>query len=862
MKKKSIARRLIPWLITAVLLGLLVYFVIIPLYVTEKTDNLEEPVVYYFEGEDETITLENDSLLFELDSMTTHFELTDKATGTVWYSNPPKADKDKLAGTTQKNNLQSTIIITYSQEKSVDKSFENFSTSINKGLYSIEKVDDTTVRITYTLTDLERIYTIPYAFTAERYSAYRGEMSGKDRKKFEGYYTKYTADKFSKLSEDEKEDMLKKYPTLGTTDMYLLKSEGFKRTQYTDCEALMAKYGYNEEEFLIDQANVAQQDTASKLVFNVAIEYKLDGEDFVVSVPYEKMRYRSANVITSVNVLPMFGAAGTDETGFLFVPEGGGALIEFNNGKDKQNAYYADMYGWDYALKRDEVVSETRCDFPVFGISKANGAFICIIEEGSAFGGIQADISLRNHSYNFVNAKYHVLHSDEYNVSAKTEAIVKMIEQRIPTETVTQRYCFVDSSDYVDMAKAYGEYLEKNESALSQGVDNAEMPVTVEMVGAISKTVIKLGAPVDSAAPVTRFDEAEEIIGDLKEAGVQNMSVRFSGWMNEGVNQQVMSKIKVVKELGGEEDMKNLIAYAEEANVPLYFDGISCFAYNTEAFDGFSAFTDAARYTTREQVKLDTYSYIIYRPVDWKDEFYLVKPAFAYQMAGNLIEKLDEADAYGVAFRDIGNLLSADYNTRDNVTREEVKVLNIQTLKDAQDAGQSIMLKRGFEFTLPYADVITDMDFTGTEYTILDQQVPFYQIAIHGLVNYTGAPINIAADWETELLDCAQYGAGLNFTVMAEEGTVVQETWHSGLYGASYGDWADDVKKIISDYQTAMAGLNAEKIVDHEILTSDVTVTTYENGRKVYVNYGRNEFIAPDAVVPARSYVVSGGENG
>jgi len=215
-----------------------------------------------------------------------------------------------------------------------------------------------------------------------------------------------------------------------------------------------------------------------------------------------------------------------------------------------------------------------------------------------------------------------------------------------------------------------------------------------------------------------------------------------------------------------------------------------------------------------------------------------------------------------VAFRDIGNLLSADYNTRDNVTREEVKVLNIQTLKDAQDAGQSIMLKRGFEFTLPYADVITDMDFTGTEYTILDQQVPFYQIAIHGLVNYTGAPINIAADWETELLDCAQYGAGLNFTVMAEEGTVVQETWHSGLYGASYGDWADDVKKIISDYQTAMAGLNAEKIVDHEILTSDVTVTTYENGRKVYVNYGRNEFIAPDAVVPARSYVVSGGENG
>ena len=856
-KQKSIIIRLLPWLIVLAALAALVIFVGIPLYAPQEEEVLDPPVVYFYEGDQKSLALENDSLLFEMDPATTHFKITDKATGRTWLSNPADADKDKKAVSTNKGVLNSTLLLYYSPSGGTDIENNNYQYSIENGNFAYEVTDDT-IRVIYSIGQIEKVYTIPYAITAERYKMYTDMMSGKDKKKVSGYYSKQTPASLDKLSAEEKEAMLALYPSLAEQELYIMKSN-ISASNKENAQTVFASLGYTQEDYELDQQLIAGKKEEIKPVFNVAMEYRLEGDDLVVSVPMQDMRYRKEFPITYVTVLPMFGAAGVDQEGFIMVPEGGGALINYNNGKLRQNSYFANLYGWDYAIKRSEVVSETQALYPVFGMTGNGGSFICVVEGASAFAGIQADISMRYNSYNHASAKYNVIHGEEYNVSAKTAQIVKMFEKQIPEETIVQRYTFIDSESYVDMAKAYGEYLKKNNPALNDVNDNADMPVNVELIGAISKTVVKFGAPVESAVPATTFEDAEGIITSLKENGVQNLSVRFSGWSNGGVNQRVLNNVKIVKKLGGEEGMKNLIAHAEEMGVDLYFDGISCFAYNSGMLRGFSPFNDSARHATREQVKIDDYSYITYRKVSWKDAFQLVKPSYASEMATNLITKLDEVGAAGVAFRDIGSLLSADYNPKDLVTREQVKAMNIETLKEAQAKNQLIQIKEGFDFALPYATMVTDMNLTGNNYTIIDSSVPFYQIAIHGNVEYTGQPINTSADWETELLNCAQYGAGLNFTFMAEDAKIVQETYHSSLYGSYYTGWAETVRKIVNDYQTSMKGLNQIEIVDHEIL-GDVTVTTYADGRSVYVNYGFEEFTVGENTVPARGYIVVGGD--
>lgn len=855
-KKKSILRRLIPWLITLAALAALVVFVGIPLYSDTEEEVVNPPVISYYEGDKKPLTMENDDLLFELDPTNTHFTLTEKATGRQWLSNPANAAQDPVAVAANKALLQSTLVVTYSSSSgTID--FNNYQYSIENGTYSVDQAEDGTVSVTYSVGKIEKIYILPSAITVERYKAFTDAMSKKDAKKVAGVYTLYKPDKVAAM--EDKDTLLSMYPSLAEQELYVLKS-GTSENNKKSIASILEASGYTMEDYELDMQLVAGAAENTDAVFNVTVEYSLEGKDLLVRVPYEKIRYRAAFPITYVTLLPMFGAAGTDEKGYMFIPEGGGALIAFNNGKLSQNSYYANMYGWDYGSERTEVVSETKNTFPVFGMIKDGASFLCMMEGAPSYGGVQADISLRYNSYNWICAKYNVLHSDRYNVSAKTARLVYMFEKELPQDTIVQRYRFLDTDSYVDLAQAYGDYLRQRYPELTARTAGEELPVSVELVGAIDKKVVKFGLPVNAVIPTTTFQQAKDIIGDLQSSGVQNMSVRMTGWSNGGVDQKVLTRVKPIGSLGGAKGMQSLIQSAKSGGVPLYFDGVTCFAYNSGLLNGFIPFRDAARFTTREQIRIYPYSPIFYQQDEFYDPFYLVRPAFAQRMANNLMEALDKADAHGVAFRDIGYLLSGDYDQKDTTTREQVKQMHVDTLRAAHEKGQAVMIKEGYDYAMPYADLITDMDLNGIEYSIIDQMVPFYQIAIHGAVEYTGMSINLSDDWQTELLRCAEYGAGLNFTFMAEDGKILQDTLHSDLYGAGYEAWRGNAAALINEYQQAMRGLGNQRITGHEALSEDVRVTEYENGARVYVNYGAQDYQGEGVTVPARSYQVTRGD--
>ena len=64
---------------------------------------------------------------------------------------------------------------------------------------------------------------------------------------------------------------------------------------------------------------------------------------------------------------------------------------------------------------------------------------------------------------------------------------------------------------------------------------------------------------------------------------------------------------------------------------------------------------------------------------------------------------------------------------------------------------------------------------------------------------------------------------------------------------------------MILRYQQEMAGLNTQRIVEHDRMTEDVTVTTYADGTKVYVNYGKNTYRRGSLTLPALDYLVERG---
>ena len=672
----------------------------------------------------------------------------------------------------------------------------------------------------------------------------------------------------SEAQAEEANRLIAAYPNIQTDPMTTVDLDEEERERFLSTHDILDESLYTEEQQIQEKSLFDAAERETPILFNVTVRYRLDGEDFIAEVPYDRIRFNSANAtITAVSLLPAFGAVGAQEDGsyedgYLLVPEGGGALIRFNNRKVTQQAYYANVYGYDYGIKKDEYITETKAVFPVFGILRKEQSFLCAVEDASSLVAIRADINgttpnSGRSSYNTVNAKATVLHLDKYNVSEKTTELQLMYEKKIPDTTLTQRYRFTDNGDYAKLATVYGEYLRERYPEIREKKASEDIPVSVELIGAIDKKVVTAGLPMKKLVAVTTFEQGQSILDSLRNSGIRNLNARYSGWLKGGVKQKVLTGVHIPGELGGTKALEKLINYARENDIPLYLDSITAFAYDSGLTDGFLSTRDAARHITREVAELSYFSPIYYYESDEQDPYYLLHPEYSKRNASTLINWLKEKGACGIAFRDIGYLLSADYDPSRTVSREAVRKMNMETLAEAKAADEKINVKEGFDFVLPYADLITDMDLSGIHYILLDEAIPFYQIAIHGSVDYTGRALNLSGDYETELLRCVECGAGFHFAFTEADGSVTQETDHTGLSGMAYSGWEETARDAILRYQKEAAGLNQLKITGHQYLTDEVTVTTYEDGTRVYVNYG-SEAYAGEANIPARDYLIIG----
>ena len=553
--------------------------------------------------------------------------------------------------------------------------------------------------------------------------------------------------------------------------------------------------------------------------------------------------------------LPYFGAGTKEDEGFILVPEGGGALINFNNGKTSQNPYYANMYGWDMAIVRNAVVHNTRCYFNTFGIAQGDDSFLCILEDGVSYSSINADISGRSNSYNYANAEYSITLREKYNVSSIATSSVYVYLPELPDESLVQRYRFMDSGNYVEMSKEYQKYLKNKYGANFAKADDTETPVVVEIVSAVDKVKQVLGVPTSMPLKLTTFKEAKDMMTELQSEGLKNMSVKLTGWANGGVNQKLLKSVRLVSDCGSKKDLNNLSAAASSLGVDLYLDGVTQYAYDSDLLDGFFSYRDAARFISKERAEIYQYSAITFAKREGADSFYLIHADLADKMTDNLANAAKKYSA-NVSFREIGLDLSADYYVKNTVSREEVKKRQANKLAEISASGSKVMINMGNDYAAAYSDMITNMDLRGSEYTIIDEFVPFYQLALHGYKNYAGSPLNLASDPTEELLKSAEYGASLYFTIMKESPFALQKTLYTEYFGSSYDSWHERIVETYKRYNQELGHTFNQEMTGHETIEKGLTCTVYADGTKVYVNYSYMDKTADGRKIPARDYVV------
>ena len=840
--------------ITVAFLGFCTYILIRLINVGKVVQPPFDYYEYNADKQPQSYVMENDSIKFELDPATTHFTVTQKSTGKVWYSNPPAAKSDPIALTKEKNNMMSTFLIKYSTETGTDDTFDLYSNSVQRKFYNVSK-NGNEIRVDYTVGQMDREYVFPYVLYQSEMDKWQEGLSKSEKNAMLRAYHKYN---MSSFKGDELDTMLAKYPKMEDENLYLV-FENIQTHVKEQMEELFGKQGFTYEDYLENRELYKEENIKEVPAFNISVIYKLDSNGFTIEIPFDEISYRLKYPIIQVSALPYFGAGGPADTGYMLVPEGGGSIINFNNGKTKQNGYYSDCYGWDYATDRTAVMTETRASFPVFGISSEDSSFISIIKSGAEYAGVTAEIAGKLGSYNYARFDYKMLHREAYEVTTRTTNSQYSYENNLPVgETIVQSFVFLDSPSYVDMAKEYRSYL----FAGAKKIKNNSIPLAVELIGSIEKKQQVFGIPKTKPYALTTYKEAAGIINQIEEMDIKNVSYKLSGFINDSVRYTMLNKVRFISKLGGKSKFKKMLKSLDDTSAKLYLDGAVQTEYRTGLSKGFFNYRDSARFVSDELCKLYEYSDLWYGKDENRDWYYLLKDSLRVKNNKAFVKAADKLGLDGISYRDNGKLLSSDFNDRHLTSRASAKDTQINGMQEAKDKELGIMINAGSDYALKYVDFVTNMELQGKSYAIIDKIVPFYQIALHGYINYAGSPVNLGYEKDQIILESAETAAGLYYTFMQASPMKLQETFYSEYYSSCFDSWKGQFEASYERYNKELSPVADSLIVDHEYMTSQVTKTTFENGYAVYVNFGYEPYITPSGtIIPERDYKLLKVEN-
>ena len=808
-------------------------------------------VIYQYDGDTEEVVLENEYLRLRFLPETTEIILTNKANGTEWRALP--GGVDPLADPVTQFTMNSVFTLEYADVYGIGLTQYSSEQSVKLGAYEYGIVDGA-LEVNYSVGDLERIYIVPPAVPEDRMKEFTALMSDGERSLINAGYRLYDINNLRR--DDDKEQLLSVYPDLARRNIYAIRPS-IQEYQKAEYEKYFAAVGYTYEDYLEDIALYPALSGREKPAFNITFRYKLEGKTLVLDIPFENIAYRSGYPMTYLSVMPYMGAGGLNDEGYLLVPDGGGALIYFNNGRHNQTPFSSIVYGWDEGFVRKAIVSDNRSPFPAYGIQKNGNALLCIIENGASYSTVRADVANRNSSWNYVHSRFSMVHSELMNISGKSQRDVFQYERSLPEgESITLRYVVCDNDGYVGMANEYRKWLTSKYPFMNTR-NQSGLQIAVEIPGAVNKTQHRLGIPFDLPLKLTSYKETAEMINDFSKMGWKNVSVKLNGWFNRSVEHSVPTRIKLIKTLGGKDDFANLVNTAEQKGYQLYPEVDFFFIRDKKPFDGFGLYNDTSRYINRERIQRYPYSFVWFgERMRWGKLSYVARPESTMSMIGNFAEKSEELGLNNIAFRNIGSRLAGNYNERFHVSRETSMRMRQEKLGELKNSGRGVMLLAGHAYAAPFADFIVDLHMDCHDFGITDVSVPFYPIVLHGFVPYAGRAINLAEDYTENLLKTIESGAGLYFSFMTEETDVLQETKFRQFYANVYHKWIGDADRLVQQFNADFGHLYNQIIVNHEIISQGVTVTTYEDGTKVVVNANDAAYNYDGRQVYANSYIV------
>ncbi len=797
------------------------------------------------------LKLKNDRLELYYKDETGEVALKDIASGAVFFSNPQDRESDSYAQGSVKKSIAAQLSVAYfnsdgtqglMDSANYSAAYNNISASVKGGVLSVSyKIGKEKV----TIND------VPQQMSQERFEAILSRLSEADASDLKSQYT------LVRLNDNDsakvRETKLQKYKNIASNPIYFLKYETDR--VLAKVKGYLDAAGYTTEDLIFDnEENGIEAEVVSIPTFTIVIDYALDGDSLAVTLDTQKMTYQKATPLSEIRVLEYFGAGSPEDRGYLLVPDGSGSLIYFNNLKREATPFSMKIYGKDYATRYTQNYQvDEPARYPACGIKNGGAALLIAMEEGESLAEADAYVSRMRTSYNNVYFTVHPVAVEKVDLSEQSNWAHSMVaSQQKPYQGAFRiRYTPVmEDPTYAGMAAAYrGRLLQRG--ILGEQKASESLPLHLALLGGVSVQKTFMGIAYDAVEPLTDFRQAQDILASLNENGIRGADIRFLGWFNKGVSQQLASSVRVLRALGGADGLAALSRAVAENGGVLYPDTFFFNIYSRG--NGYRSNRDNIRSLNRDI----SVSYF-YNPVNGYRNYemgsiYKLSAGRIGSVVQSFLGGIRPLSLDGICAADLGSDLSSDYSDTSPLSRPESQALAAGALEKIHEQYR-VMASDPNLYALPGTDEIVGLAANDSGFDITDLSIPFYPMVLHGYRDYSSVPLNYASDYRNALLQSIEYGAGLDYMLCAEDPSVLKYTHYSFFYTGMADDWMPDCISSYKEAAAALDGLNDLRMVSHRAISETLFCTGYEDGTEVYVNYGGTDVVYAGVTVPAKGY--------
>ena len=779
-----------------------------------------------------TLVEQNDAAALYYNNNTAEVRLENKKTGYVYSSAQNGAD----------NVLAS---LTISDSKGSVSYLNSLNDCIKKGQYKITQQEKGFV-IDMTIGEVNEVLFAPMVILESRFEEILSKADEYDSSRLKVRYYKPNV---SSMSSDIQKSLYEKYPMLkDRNDLYVLRAADIPPNIQREIDDILKNCGYTQSDY--DEDCAIGGNVEAKIIpsFNVCMGFTLENERLNVTVDTAQINYFKGFRLENIALLPYFGSESAGKNGYVFIPDGCGAIMYFDNGRTAAQKYTRRVYGEDLAASLSvDPTLENQVYLPVFGIKCENNALFAVIKDGAAIANINVDNSSHG-GLNTANADF--ILTDKINQTAITAGEKESAESfsifqrdRYAGKIGIDYYLLQnEDADYNGMARLYRKILFGGRTPGEGG----EAALMADIITGLEIKKSALGIGYRKFLKTTSFAEAAELLNTLN-GDVGNIEARLRGFYNGGYLSEDVDGLNIIGTLGGEDGFSALSDTLSGKGIPLYPDFLINWSYKSVSKKiGVRQINDDIGVVYPFSMTRNTPD-TSYRPK------YLIDPRSAADIAENLAENYSRYGNSNISVRDIGSGLFSNFD-ENKLSREDAAATYSGILERLQKQYSfSILTECANAYALPYLAAITGLPPSGRRADITDVAVPFYQMVISGYVKIYSTPVNLTGLSETDVLDYYKTGTNLYFTTAARTHEDFNQPDTDHLYSIEFDDIRERVVDEYKRYTKDTPRIFGGSMERFDILENGVYKTVFSGGDYVIVNYNNHGVDIGGAAIPKTS---------